>query len=139
MLLYMSSRLSKIRSVHTYVMPRTVYFGWICIADLKVYIYFWRKNLDATYIGIFFYSEIMTLGSFLKRASRIHRGFKNSNAIFKKFQLEPINRELGGTNVFWKSWLTQANCEKTLYFQKWRHEKKFLIALLTDHLISNIG
>ena len=26
----MSSRLSKIRSVHTYVMPRTVYFGWIC-------------------------------------------------------------------------------------------------------------
>ena len=29
-LFYMSSRLSKIRSVHTYVMPRTVYFGWIC-------------------------------------------------------------------------------------------------------------
>ena len=26
----MSSQLSKIRSVHTYVMPRTVYFGWIC-------------------------------------------------------------------------------------------------------------
>ena len=26
----MSSRLSKIRSVHTYVMLRTVYFGWIC-------------------------------------------------------------------------------------------------------------
>ena len=26
----MSSRLSKIHSVHTYVMPRTVYFGWIC-------------------------------------------------------------------------------------------------------------
>ena len=31
-LFYMSSQLSKIRSVHTmYVMPRTVYFGWICI------------------------------------------------------------------------------------------------------------
>ena len=29
-LLYMSSRLSKIRSVHKYVMARTVYFGWIC-------------------------------------------------------------------------------------------------------------
>ena len=29
-LLYVSSRLSKIRSVHTYIMPRTVYFGWIC-------------------------------------------------------------------------------------------------------------
>ena len=28
--LYMSSRLLKIRWVHTYVMPRTVYFGWIC-------------------------------------------------------------------------------------------------------------
>ena len=27
----MSSRLSKIRSVHTYVMTRTVYFGWICM------------------------------------------------------------------------------------------------------------
>ena len=26
----MSSRLSKFRSVHTYVMLRTVYFGWIC-------------------------------------------------------------------------------------------------------------
>ena len=28
-LLYMSSRLSKIRSVHTHIMPRTVSFGWI--------------------------------------------------------------------------------------------------------------
>ena len=28
---YMSVRLPKIRSVHTYVMTRTVYFGWICI------------------------------------------------------------------------------------------------------------
>ena len=27
----MSGRLFKIRSVHTYVIPRTVYFGWICI------------------------------------------------------------------------------------------------------------
>ena len=27
----MSSRLPKIRSVHVYVMVRTVYFGWICI------------------------------------------------------------------------------------------------------------
>ena len=31
----MSSWLSKIRSVHTYVMPRTVYFGWIC-RELKL-------------------------------------------------------------------------------------------------------
>ena len=30
--LYMSSRLSKICSVHTYVMIRTVYFGWICLS-----------------------------------------------------------------------------------------------------------
>ena len=30
---YMNSRLSKIRSVHTYVMPRTVYFGLICISE----------------------------------------------------------------------------------------------------------
>ena len=32
-LLYMSSRLLKIRSVHTYVIPRTVYFGWICMIE----------------------------------------------------------------------------------------------------------
>ena len=32
----MSSRLSKICSVHTYVMPRTVYFGWICTSRTKV-------------------------------------------------------------------------------------------------------
>ena len=31
-LLYMNGWLSKIRSVHTYVMPRRVYFGWICTA-----------------------------------------------------------------------------------------------------------
>ena len=29
-LLYMSSRLSKVRSVQMYVIHRTVYFGWIC-------------------------------------------------------------------------------------------------------------
>ena len=28
----------------------------ICVADLKLYVYFWRENLDATYIGIIFYS-----------------------------------------------------------------------------------
>ena len=27
----LNSRLSKMRSLHTYVMPRTVNFGWICI------------------------------------------------------------------------------------------------------------
>ena len=32
----MSSRLSKIRSVHTYVMLRTVYFGWICSSSAKI-------------------------------------------------------------------------------------------------------
>ena len=32
----MSSLLSKIRSVHTYVMPRTVYFGWICSFDMAI-------------------------------------------------------------------------------------------------------
>ena len=29
-LLYMNGRLSKTRSVHKYVIPRTVYFDWIC-------------------------------------------------------------------------------------------------------------
>ena len=36
----------------------------ICVADLKLNIYFWRKNLDATYIGIIFYSA-ETTGLFL--------------------------------------------------------------------------
>ena len=31
---YMNGRLSKIRLVHTYVIPRTVYFDWICIQIL---------------------------------------------------------------------------------------------------------
>ena len=31
----MKGRLSKIRSVNTYVIPRTVYFGWICIYFLR--------------------------------------------------------------------------------------------------------
>ena len=30
-LLYMNGQLSKIRLVHTYIIPRTVYFDWICI------------------------------------------------------------------------------------------------------------
>ena len=30
-LLFVNSRLSKIRSVRAYVMSRTVYFGWICM------------------------------------------------------------------------------------------------------------
>ena len=30
----------------------------ICIADLNLYVYFWRENLDATYIGIIFYSAM---------------------------------------------------------------------------------
>ena len=34
--LYRSSRLSKIRSVHTYVMPRTFYFGWICRSKIHL-------------------------------------------------------------------------------------------------------
>ena len=36
-LLYMNGWLSKIRSVHTYVIPRTVYFGWICIRTQKLF------------------------------------------------------------------------------------------------------
>ena len=36
---YMSSRLPKTRSVHTYVMPRTVYFGGICILYLGRFFY----------------------------------------------------------------------------------------------------
>ena len=34
----MSSRLSKIGSVHTYVMLRTVYFGWICSSKLHIFL-----------------------------------------------------------------------------------------------------
>ena len=45
-LLYMSSRLSKICSVHTFAIPRTVYFGWICMT--KVVLRFTRLYTEAT-------------------------------------------------------------------------------------------
>ena len=35
-LLCMKGRLSKIRSLHTHVIPRTVYFGWICTLIWKL-------------------------------------------------------------------------------------------------------
>ena len=44
----MSSRLSKIRSVHTYVMPRTVYFGWICMWLVNHYLVLWKVFRDIT-------------------------------------------------------------------------------------------
>ena len=37
-MLYMSGWLSKIRSIHTYVMIRTVYFDWICRSKRNFYI-----------------------------------------------------------------------------------------------------
>ena len=42
----MSSRLSKIRSVHTYVMLRTVYFGWICILKWNMLNGIWIRNIE---------------------------------------------------------------------------------------------
>ena len=57
-LLYMSSRLSKIRSIHTYVMPRTVYFGWICRAtDIKIYLVFLQNLWTFLSIRIPFFQE----------------------------------------------------------------------------------
>ena len=53
----MSSRLSKIRSVHTYVMIRMVYFGWICRYRSRQYyccepdcIFLWFKAVHMTKI-----------------------------------------------------------------------------------------
>ena len=45
----MSSRLPKIRLVHTYAMHRTVYFGWICSLMID-----WHE------VGFFFNAEICT-------------------------------------------------------------------------------
>ena len=33
----------------------------MCKADLKLYVYFWWENLDATYIGIIFYSAFIAV------------------------------------------------------------------------------
>ena len=41
--------LSKIRSVHTYVMPRTVYFGWICITNL----FLWHWGIKHPKLSLF--------------------------------------------------------------------------------------
>ena len=55
-LLYMNGRLSKIRSVHTHAIHRTVYFGWICITVNYMMIFWLYKNLlplkDCFYIHI---------------------------------------------------------------------------------------
>ena len=57
----MNSRLSKVRSVHiTYVMPRTVYFGWICKRIFK-------DNLDKyTFHFPFSFRKINQLGKVWK-------------------------------------------------------------------------
>ena len=44
----MSSRLSKIHSVHTYVMLRTVYFGWICTLDSLI----WTELYSASFVVV---------------------------------------------------------------------------------------
>ena len=43
---YMSSRLWKIRSVHTYVMPQTVYFGWISNSNSNWPVFSKSKETD---------------------------------------------------------------------------------------------
>ena len=48
--LCMNGHLLKIRSVHTYFMPRTVYFGWICTATMLKKRFF--KNLRDGVINI---------------------------------------------------------------------------------------
>ena len=57
----MSSRLTKIRSVHTYVMLRTVYFGWICSYEWTNIFYcviFLTKSVLAKYTkGVLFHSK----------------------------------------------------------------------------------
>ena len=45
-MLYLKGGLSKIRSVHTYVIPRTVVFGWICTVhhDLRQLDLIWNSG-----------------------------------------------------------------------------------------------
>ena len=52
-LLYMSSWVSKTSSVHTYVMIRTVYFGWICRYCLPIHR--WEPNCTWNHFLIFWY------------------------------------------------------------------------------------
>ena len=46
-LFYINGRLSNIRSIHTYVLPRTVYFDWICTPEsmfgLQNKNWFWKS------------------------------------------------------------------------------------------------
>ena len=55
--LYMNSRLSKIRSVYSYIMPRTVYFGWICRMSFlllfgEVFVVFLLDNFGRAFLTI---------------------------------------------------------------------------------------
>ena len=49
----MSSRLSKTRSVHTYFIPRTVYFGWICML-WELFRFRWNHFLSKMAYFLFF-------------------------------------------------------------------------------------
>ena len=84
-LLYMSSRLSKIRLVHTHVMARTVYFGWICMSNrmfsrLSIMIHWdWKNKKILNLLHVF---------SYLKR---LHC-FKTWFFFYKLYSSERISR-----------------------------------------------
>ena len=82
-LLYMSSRLSKIRSEHTYVMPRTVYFGWICMTTMKLISWPLKPCVSFT-AGTFFAS----FETFLARFNILHNNNNNHNnkALFRTYK-----------------------------------------------------
>ena len=60
-MLYRNSRLSKIRTVHTYVMPRTVYFGCICMWSIQSVCKSWQKSscLLGSETNIFFHALLI--------------------------------------------------------------------------------
>ena len=108
-LLYISSRLSKIRSVHTYVMPRTVYFGWICrwfypfwtfyLIWNICYLNFWLVNNGI--LSLIFYCDtfkaailplLLNFSSYVKKNFLLLQSVKSSHGTEKLF----ISKDLTG-------------------------------------------
>ena len=96
---YICSRLSKIHSVHTYVMPRTVYFGWIC-TYLKNFT--WMSMFHAVVFALFksasrtFSSSPLIYQTFLSTITFMtHKilSFFNSSSEKKKIEsLSPLGQ-----------------------------------------------
>ena len=135
--LYMSSRLSKIRSVQTYVMLRTVYFGWICTSlKVKSVNLFQKHIIHQIKVHLLFESLFDNVRKYKQINSQLFKLFHFSMKATSKFnsiQLSDLVHFLMKTaelkciwffklvHFYEKSWiqiyLTKTDCERPCFDQ----------------------